>query len=70
MFVCVLTQDNIQISLKAGKGPIMVVTCEVGSGATGETKGGFFKPLEESRIKIKTTLPTGRNSSCCTSTIY
>ncbi|KAG7235295.1 hypothetical protein INR49_002785 [Caranx melampygus] len=49
-------EDNIQINLKAGKGPIMVVTCEVGSGdavasATGETKGGFFVTLEESRIK-------------------
>lgn len=59
-----LTQDNIQISLKAGKGPIMVVTCEVGSGATGEPKGDFFEPLEESRIKM-TTLHTGRNSDCC-----
>lgn len=55
-------EDNIQINLKAGKGPIMVVTCEVGSGdavtsATDETKGGFFLTLEESRIKT-TTLHT------------
>ncbi|GAA6231659.1 transcription factor E2F6-like [Lates japonicus] len=52
-------EDSIQVHLKAGKGPIMVLTCEVGSGdATtsdpGETGGGFFLSMEESRIKTTT----------------
>uniref|UniRef100_A0A4W6EQ17 E2F/DP family winged-helix DNA-binding domain-containing protein n=1 Tax=Lates calcarifer TaxID=8187 RepID=A0A4W6EQ17_LATCA len=58
-------EDSIQVHLKAGKGPIMVLTCEVGSGdaATsdpGETGGGGFLSMEESRIKT-TTLHSGTN---------
>uniref|UniRef100_A0A3B4TA49 E2F transcription factor 6 n=1 Tax=Seriola dumerili TaxID=41447 RepID=A0A3B4TA49_SERDU len=58
-------EESIQVNLKAGKGPIMVVTCEVGSGdaATsdpGETRSGFFLTLEESRIRTN-TLHTGKN---------
>ncbi|XP_039980366.1 transcription factor E2F3-like [Xiphias gladius] len=49
-------EDSIQVHLKAGKGPIMVVTCEVESGDAvtsdpGETGRGFFLTLEESRIR-------------------
>ncbi|XP_071323545.1 transcription factor E2F3 [Trachinotus anak] len=55
-------EDSIQVNLKAGKGPIMVVTCEVGSGDAmtsepGEVRSGFFLTLEESQIKT-TTLHT------------
>lgn len=55
-------QDSIQIHLKAGRGPITVVTCEVGSGdaATSdpEDRSGSFLTLEESRIRTA-TLHTG-----------
>ncbi|XP_029351640.1 transcription factor E2F6 [Echeneis naucrates] len=56
------SEDSIQVNLKAGKGPIMVVTCEVGSeGAVtsdpGESRRGFFLTLDESRIRT-TTLHT------------
>lgn len=48
-------EDSIQVHLKAGKGPIVVMACEVGSGDAvtsdpGE-KSGFFLTLEESRIR-------------------
>ncbi|XP_056261147.1 transcription factor E2F6-like [Seriola aureovittata] len=59
-------EESIQVNLKAGKGPIMVMTCEVGSGDTatsdpGETRSGFFLTLEESRIRTNTlhTEPCG-----------
>uniref|UniRef100_A0A665VUD8 Si:ch211-195d17.2 n=1 Tax=Echeneis naucrates TaxID=173247 RepID=A0A665VUD8_ECHNA len=60
------SEDSIQVNLKAGKGPIMVVTCEVGSeGAVtsdpGESRRGFFLTLDESRIRT-TTLHTGTNN--------
>ncbi|XP_044024086.1 uncharacterized protein LOC122862640 [Siniperca chuatsi] len=54
-------EDSIQVHLKAGRGPIMVVTCEVGSGHTTTSdpgkRSGFFLTLEESRIGA-TTLHT------------
>ncbi|XP_035533988.1 transcription factor E2F3-like isoform X2 [Morone saxatilis] len=47
-------EDCIQVSLKAGRGPITVVTCEMGSGDTVTSdpaeKSSFFLTLEESRI--------------------
>lgn len=54
--VCEPTQDNIQVHLKAGRGPIVVLTCDIGD-ATGEMSSCFL-PLEESRIKTM-TLHTG-----------
>ncbi|XP_035534660.1 transcription factor E2F6 isoform X2 [Morone saxatilis] len=47
-------EDSIQIHLKGAKGPIIVVTCDIGTGdATGE-KNSCFLTLEESRIKTAT----------------
>lgn len=45
-------EDSIQVHLKGGRGPIMVLTSDTGSGdvVTGE-KSGCFLMLEESRIK-------------------
>ncbi|XP_070843517.1 transcription factor E2F3-like [Chaetodon trifascialis] len=55
-------EDSIQIHLKAGFGPIVVVTCEVGSGDAvtfdPREKSSFFITLENSRIRT-TTLHTG-----------
>lgn len=53
------TEDRIQIHLKAGKGPIMILTCEVGSGHAPVTsdpveKSSLFVTLPESRIKTST----------------
>ncbi|KAG7466658.1 transcription factor E2F6-like [Solea senegalensis] len=50
------TEDSVQIHLKAGRGPIMIMTCEVGSGEAvtfdpGQTGSGFFLTLEESRVR-------------------
>lgn len=58
----VLMQDSIQVHLKGGKGPIMVLTCDIGSGdaVTGE-KSGCFITLEESRIKTA-ALHTGNTA--------
>lgn len=55
-------QDSIQIHLKGGKGPIVVWTCDIGTGDKGEKSGGGdgFVALEESRIKT-TTLQTGNH---------
>ncbi|XP_049914499.1 transcription factor E2F6 isoform X1 [Epinephelus moara] len=48
-------EDSIQVHLKGGKGPIMVVTCEVGAGgASAENGNGCLLTLEESRIKTAT----------------
>lgn len=60
-------QDSIQVHLKAGKGPIVVMACEVGSGDAvtsdpGE-RSGFFLTLEESRIRTS-ALRTGNLSTC------
>nr|XP_004568502.1 transcription factor E2F6 [Maylandia zebra] len=49
------TEDSIQVHLKGGKGPIMMMTCDIGTGeaVTGEMSGCFVT-LEESRIKTTT----------------
>ncbi|XP_068565234.1 transcription factor E2F3-like isoform X2 [Cebidichthys violaceus] len=49
-------EDSIQVHLKGGRGPIVVLTCEMGSGDP-----GFFQPLEESRVRT-TTLLTGQSA--------
>lgn len=41
-------QDSIKVHLKGGKGPITVLTCEIGT--EGGEKGGCFLTLEESRV--------------------
>ncbi|XP_073348877.1 transcription factor E2F6 [Pagrus major] len=47
-------EDNIQVHLKGERGPIMVMTCDIGAGdVTGEKSSCFLK-LEESRIKTST----------------
>lgn len=53
--MCVM-QDSIQVHLKAGKGPITVLTCDIGAGE----KSGCFLTLEESRIRTA-ALHTGNN---------
>ncbi|XP_053193534.1 transcription factor E2F6 [Scomber japonicus] len=46
------TEDYIQVRLKGGKGPIKVLTCDMGSGSMGAAeRRGCFLTLEESRIK-------------------
>ncbi|XP_039981872.1 transcription factor E2F6 isoform X2 [Xiphias gladius] len=52
-------EDRIQAHLKGGVGPILVVTCDIGTGddVTGE-QSGCFVTLEESRIKTA-SLHTG-----------
>ncbi|XP_044024993.1 transcription factor E2F1-like isoform X4 [Siniperca chuatsi] len=44
-------EDSIQIHLKGGKGPIMVLTCDIGAGDVTGEKNGCFLTLEESRIE-------------------
>nr|XP_046229546.1 transcription factor E2F1-like [Scatophagus argus] len=56
------TEDSVQVHLKAGRGPIMVVTCEVGSACTVTSDPAFFLSLEKSRIRT-TALQTGTQSS-------
>uniref|UniRef100_A0A3Q2PED3 Transcription factor E2F3-like n=1 Tax=Fundulus heteroclitus TaxID=8078 RepID=A0A3Q2PED3_FUNHE len=51
------SEDSIQIHLKGGAGPILVVTCDLGTEGPGETDGCFLS-LEESRIRTA-ALPTG-----------
>ncbi len=51
-------QDSIQVHLKGGKGPIMVLTCDIGSGDVAAERSSCFSTLEESRIKTS-TLHTG-----------
>ncbi|XP_005732768.1 transcription factor E2F6 [Pundamilia nyererei] len=49
------TEDSIQVHLKGGKGPIMMMTCDIGTGeAVTEEMSGCFVTLEESRIKTTT----------------
>lgn len=43
-------EDSIQVHLKGGKGPIAVLTCDVGTGDATAEKSGCFLTLEESRI--------------------
>ncbi|KAF1376976.1 hypothetical protein PFLUV_G00217090 [Perca fluviatilis] len=47
-------EDNIQIHLKGGKGPITVMTCDIGTGGAAVEKSSCFLTLEESRIKTAT----------------
>ncbi|KAI4790584.1 hypothetical protein KUCAC02_034537 [Chaenocephalus aceratus] len=51
-------EDNIQVHLKGGRGPIMVLTCEVG----GADASRHFLALEESRITTN-TLHTGNTQN-------
>lgn len=51
-----LCQDSIQVHLKAERGPVVVLTCDVG---TGEDDNSCFLTLEESRIRT-TELHTGQ----------
>ncbi|XP_077366783.1 transcription factor E2F6 [Festucalex cinctus] len=50
------TQDNIKMHLKGGKGPIKVMTCDLGTGGVPvkEEMSGCFMTLEESRIQMQT----------------
>ncbi|XP_061560611.1 transcription factor E2F6 isoform X2 [Phycodurus eques] len=50
------TQDNIKVHLKGGKGPIAVMTCDLGTGGVPvkEEMSGCFMTLEESRIQTQT----------------
>ncbi|XP_077409804.1 transcription factor E2F6 [Vanacampus margaritifer] len=50
------TQDNIKVHLKGGKGPIKVMTCDLGTGdvPVKEEMSGCFMTLEESRIQMQT----------------
>ncbi|KAM6915086.1 transcription factor E2F6 [Xenentodon cancila] len=52
-------EDSIQVHLKACKGPIVVMTCDIGTrDVTGEPSG-CFSTLEESRIRT-TSFHTGK----------
>ncbi|XP_061668951.1 transcription factor E2F6 [Syngnathoides biaculeatus] len=50
------TQDNIKMHMKGGKGPIAVMTCDLGTGGVPvkEEMSGCFMTLEESRIQTQT----------------
>lgn len=49
------TEDSIQVHLKGGRGPIRMMTCDIGTGeAVTEEMSGCFVTLEESRIKTTT----------------
>lgn len=48
--VSLLMQDSIQLHLKAGTGPIMVMTSDIGTIEPPGQKNGCFLTLEESRI--------------------
>lgn len=52
-------QDSIQVHLKAEQGPILVLTCDIG---TGEETYSCFLTLEESRIRTA-ELHTGQYSN-------
>ncbi|KAM9778199.1 transcription factor E2F6 isoform 1-T1 [Syngnathus typhle] len=56
------TEDNIKVHLKGGNGPIMVMTCDLGTGGVPvkEEMSGCFMTLEESRIQTQ-TLHTHKN---------
>uniref|UniRef100_A0A3B4ZX75 Transcription factor E2F6-like n=1 Tax=Stegastes partitus TaxID=144197 RepID=A0A3B4ZX75_9TELE len=56
-------EDSIQVHLKGGKGPIMVLTCDIETGeAVAEEKSGCFVTLKESRIRTS-SLHTGNNKT-------
>lgn len=54
-------EDCIQVHLKGERGPIMVLTCDIGAGDVSGEKSSCFLTLEESRIKT-TTLHTDSSS--------
>ncbi|XP_026175033.1 transcription factor E2F6 [Mastacembelus armatus] len=58
------TENSIQVHLKAERGPIMVLTCDIGAGeaVSEEEKSSCFLTLEESRI-TRTTLHKEASSS-------
>ncbi|XP_047243106.1 transcription factor E2F6 isoform X2 [Girardinichthys multiradiatus] len=45
------TEDSIQIHLKGGAGPILVMTCDIGTEGGSRETSGCFLSLEDSRIK-------------------
>uniref|UniRef100_A0A3P8T5H4 E2F transcription factor 6 n=1 Tax=Amphiprion percula TaxID=161767 RepID=A0A3P8T5H4_AMPPE len=48
-------EESIQVHLKGGKGPIMVLTCDIETGeAAAREKSGCFVTLKESRIRTST----------------
>ncbi|XP_054618393.1 transcription factor E2F2 [Dunckerocampus dactyliophorus] len=49
-------EDNIKIHLKSSRGPITVLTCDIGTGGVRvkEEMSGCFMTLEESRIQTQT----------------
>ncbi|XP_036941328.1 transcription factor E2F6 [Acanthopagrus latus] len=47
-------EDGIQVHLKGERGPIMVLTCDIGAGGVSREKSSCFLTLEESRIKTST----------------
>uniref|UniRef100_A0A3Q0QWM1 E2F transcription factor 6 n=1 Tax=Amphilophus citrinellus TaxID=61819 RepID=A0A3Q0QWM1_AMPCI len=53
------TEQSIEVHLKAVKGPIMVMTCEVGSGdaVTSNQRSSLFLTLKESRIRTTALVP-------------
>ncbi|XP_077566500.1 transcription factor E2F6 [Stigmatopora nigra] len=52
------TRDNIKMHLRGGKGPIVVSTCDFGTGGVPvkEEMSGCFMTLDESRIQTQTML--------------
>ncbi|XP_057678411.1 transcription factor E2F6 isoform X2 [Corythoichthys intestinalis] len=54
------TQDNIKMHLRGGKGPIAVMTCDLGTGGVPvkEEMSGCFMTLDQSRIQTQTLLKT------------
>ncbi|XP_061900366.1 uncharacterized protein LOC133648361 isoform X1 [Entelurus aequoreus] len=57
------TEDSIKVHLKSSKGPIALLTCDIGTGGVKvkEEMSGCFVTLEESRIQMQ-TLHTDSNS--------
>nr|XP_057931746.1 transcription factor E2F3 [Doryrhamphus excisus] len=49
-------EDNIKVHLKSSRGPITVMTCDIGTGGVRvkEEMSGCFMTLEESRIQMQT----------------
>ncbi|XP_068198322.1 transcription factor E2F2 [Antennarius striatus] len=56
------SEDRVQIHLKAGRGPILVWTCDVESGDAVTSDPGCFLTLEDSRIRTA-ALHTGPQSA-------
>ncbi|XP_077443003.1 transcription factor E2F6 [Stigmatopora argus] len=52
------TRDNIKMHMRGGKGPIVVTTCDFGTGGVPvkEEMSGCFMTLDESRIQTQTML--------------